>query len=151
MARTRVRGWASSLAPMVGGAALIVGAGLPWMTFFAGPQPLRGTRGWHGQAFVASGIALLAAGLVLAIRPDRRIRITVATLGAASAVYAAYLLIQLQPAVTHIAAHDPMMFAKRGPGLFLIVAGGLIATMVLVLRDRWVAPEAVDVAELART
>jgi hypothetical protein len=136
MPRSRTRAWASSLVAMVGGAALSIGARLPWMSFYAGLQPLRGTRGWHGQAFFACGIALLAAGLVLAIRPDRRVRIIVGTLGTACAVYASYLLVRMQMAVTHIASHDPMMFAKRGPGLFLILAGGLIATLALAGRDR---------------
>jgi hypothetical protein len=136
MPRTRTQAWASSLAAMVGGAALTIGARLPWLSFYAGLQPMRGTRGWNGQAFFACGIALVAAGLVLAIRPDRRIRITVGTLGTACAVYASYLLVRLQMAVTHIASHDPMMFAKRGPGLFLILAGGLIATLALAARDR---------------
>ena len=136
MPRTHTRAWASSLAAIVGGAALAIGARLPWMSFYVGLQPLRGTRGWHGQAFFACGIALVAAGLVLAIRPDRRVRIIVGTLGTACAVYASYLLVRLQMAVTHIAAHDPMMFVKRGPGLFLIVAGGLIATLAFAVRDR---------------
>jgi hypothetical protein len=136
MSRTPTRGWASSLAAMVGGAALTIGARLPWMSFYGGLKPLRGTRGLHGQVFFACGIALLAAGLVLAIRPDRRIRITVGALGTACAVYASYLLVRLQMAVTHITSHDPMMFAKRGPGLFLIVGGGLIATLAFIVRDR---------------
>jgi hypothetical protein len=136
MTRLRTRAWASSLAAMVGGTALSIGARLPWMSFYVGLQPLRGTRGWHGQAFFACGIALVAAGLVLAIRPDRRVRIIVGTLGTACAVYASYLLVRLQMAVTHITSHDPMMFVKRGPGLFLIVAGGLVATLTLAGRDR---------------
>lgn len=146
MLLVRTRTGVSSLLGVVGGASLAIGARLPWMSFFAGLQPLRGTRGWHGQVLFACGIALLVAGIVLAIRPDRRVRIAVGALGAACAVYASYLVVRLQMAVAHIAAHDPMMLAKRGPGLFLVVAGGLIAAMALGVRDRQAVAAGADVA-----
>lgn len=142
---------AASLAGVAGGAALAVGAALPWMSFYAGLWPLRGTRGVHGRVLFACGILLVVAGIVLAIRADRRVRATVGAVGAACTVYGSYLLVRLQMAVAHIAAHDPMMLVRRGPGLFLIVAGGLIATMAFAERDRRATPGVAEVAGLDTT
>jgi hypothetical protein len=134
---TSSRPLASSLVAIAGGAALVVGARLPWMSFYAGLKPLLGTRGLHGQLLFACGVALVIAGLVLAIHPLRRIQLAVGALGGASALYAVYLLVRMQLAVRHIATHDPMMFARQGPGLFVVVAGGLIAATALAgLRAR---------------
>jgi hypothetical protein len=136
----------SSVLGVVGGALLATGARLPWMSFFAGLRPLRGTRGSHGQVLFACGIAVLVTGIVLAIRPDRRVRIAMGALGAACAAYASYLVVRMQMAVAHVAAHDPMMIATRGPGLYLIIAGGLIATMALGVRDRPAVAADADIA-----
>jgi hypothetical protein len=129
--RRPVRALASSLAAIAGGAALAVGARLPWMSFYAGLKPLLGTRGLNGRVLFACGIALVIAGLVLAIRPRRSIQLAVGTIGGASAVYAIYLLARMQIAVRHFEMHDPMMFAKAGPGLFVVIVGGLIAATAL--------------------
>jgi hypothetical protein len=61
-------------------------------------------------------------------------------------VYASYLLVRVQMAVAHITAHDPMMLAKRGPGLYLVVAGALVATMALVVGDRQAVAAGADIA-----
>jgi hypothetical protein len=130
------RALASSLAAIVGGAALVVGARLPWMSFYVGLKPLLGTRGLNGQLLFAGGVALVIAGLVLAVRPLRRIQFGAGVIGGASALYALYLLARMEMTVRHIAMHDPMMFARQGPGLFVAVAGGLIAAGAGVLARR---------------
>jgi hypothetical protein len=121
--------FARAVAAMAGGAAVAVGAHLPWMSFYVGLLPLRGTRGLHGKVLFACGIVLVAAGIALAVRPDRWIRIAAGALGMSCAVFAVYLLVRMHMAVAHVAAHDPMMLARRGPGLFLVVAGGLVAAL----------------------
>jgi hypothetical protein len=121
--------FARAVAAMVGGAAIAVGAHLPWMSFYVGLLPLRGTRGLHGKVLFACGIVLVVAGIALAVRPDRRVRIAAGALGMSCTVYALYLLVRMHMAVAHIAAHDPMMLARRGPGLFFVVAGGLVAAL----------------------
>ena len=121
--------FARAVAAMIGGAAVAIGAHLPWMSFYVGLLPLRGTRGLHGKVLFACGIVLVVAGIALAVRPDRRLRIAAGALGVSCAVYAVYLLVRMHMAVAHIAAHDPMMLAKRGPGLFLVIAGGLAAAL----------------------
>jgi hypothetical protein len=127
---------ASSLAAITGGATLVVGARLPWMSFYVGLKPLRGTRGLNGQLLFACGVALVIAGLVLAIRPQRRIQVAVGVIGTTSTVYAIYLLARMQMAVRHIEVHNPMMFAKQGPGLFVVLVGGLIAATTLLITPR---------------
>jgi hypothetical protein len=128
----RHRAGAVSLIAAAGGALLAVGARLPWMSFYAGLKPLRGTRGLHGQGLFVCGLILVAAGLVGAVRPDRRMRIAAGAIGLGCAAYAAYLIVRLQMALEHVATHDPMVFARRGPGLFVVVAGGLVAASTLL-------------------
>lgn len=131
---------AAALAAVVGGAAIADGAHLPWMSFYGGLKPMRGTIGVNGKAVFACGIVLALAGVVLALRPDRRIRIAIGTIGVVCAVYAAYIMIRIQMAVQHISSHDPMMFPKRGPGVFVIAVGGLIAATALLRRRGPSAP-----------
>jgi uncharacterized protein YjeT (DUF2065 family) len=132
ISRLRLSTWAASLAAIVGGAAVAEGARLPWMSFYGGLKQMRGTIGVNGKAVFACGIVLLLAGLVLALRPDRRIRMAIGAIGTATAVYAAYLIVRMQMAVQHISSHDPMLFPKRGPGLFVVAAGALVVALTLL-------------------
>jgi len=127
--------WAA-LAAVVGGSALLVGAHQPWMSFFAGLKPYRGTIGYTGRLLFAGGIVAILGGIVLFVRGDRRLRIAVGAVGGVAAAYAAYLAVRLQQALTHLAAHDAMLIPRRGPGLYVALAGALVVALALIPRRR---------------
>jgi hypothetical protein len=117
----------ASVAALAGGAALAIGARLPWMSFYAGLAPLRGTRGLYGQTLLGCGLVLIAAGIVLAAWPSRRLAIAVGLGGGVCALSAGYLASRMLMAVSHVSTHDPMAFVRPGPGLWLAIAGSALA------------------------
>jgi len=131
--RVRPVTW-TALACVAGGAAVAAGARMPWMSFFVGLRPLRGTHGLYGKMLVGVGLMAVAAGLVLLVWEDRRLQAAVGAAGAASAGLAVYLLVQLNRAVAHMMAHDPMMIPRREYGLFVVLAGAAVLMLALVRR-----------------
>ena len=131
MPRARSVSWAG-LACVAGGAAVAVGARMPWMSFFVGLRPLRGTHGLYGKLLVGVGLMAIVAGVVLLVWEDRRLQAAVGAAGAVSAGLAAYLLVQLDRAVAHMMVHDPMMIPRREYGLFVVLAGGVVLMVALV-------------------
>ena len=132
MSRVRSVSW-PGLACVAGGAAVAAGARMPWMSFFVGLRPLRGTHGLYGKLLVGVGLMAIVAGVVLLVWEDRRLQAAVGAAGAVSAGLAVYLLVQLDRAVAHMMVHDPMMIPRRENGLFVVLAGAVVVTVALVL------------------
>lgn len=137
-ARTAVGGrdWFAAAAATTGGAALVVGALLPWMSFFAGLQRYPGVAGLYGRVLLAGGIMSVAGGLALLARPAKRLRMTIGLLGFVLAGLASRVLLGLR-ATTGALRHHPLLLARPGPGPFVALAGGLVvAALMLPLRRR---------------
>lgn len=113
------------VAVIAGGIALIVGALLPWMSLFIGLWPLRGVTGTNGYVFIVGGALAIAAGCALSVGASLRVRRAVGALGLGLLAFASWLMLRLGLAVHHIAVHDPMMFPRVGPGLFVVVLGAV--------------------------
>lgn len=120
-------------AAVVGGALITIGAFLPWLSLFAGLHPLRGVIGLNGRVLAAGGALCLAAGVRCWQRSTPRLQRAVAALGWALTGFAIWLTIQLLITYRELRA-NPMLVPRLGPGLFLALAGSLLAGGTVALR-----------------
>lgn len=109
-----------------GGAGVVLGALLPWMSLYAGLQPLPGTMGSNGKLLAAAGGATLALGVWLALRGGRRGVLAAGLLGLAQAVFAGWLLARLFAAQSQLQSGHPMLVPEIGPGLPVVLAGAAL-------------------------
>ena len=111
---------------VAGGALLIAGAFLPWLSLFAGLHPLRGVIGLNGRLIVVGGVVCLVSGAIEWLHPSIAARRISLALGVALTAFAGWLLMQ-QAALYH--ELSPMLAPRRGIGLFVALAGSLLAAM----------------------
>jgi hypothetical protein len=104
---------------------------LPWLSLFAGLQSYTGLAGLYGRLlFIGGGLAVAGGGLSL-VRANRWLRPGIGALGLLLALFACWLLIGLR-SITHELGRDPMLIARPGPGLWVVLAGAIIVTGLLV-------------------
>jgi len=127
--------WWDSLVAVGGGALVATGSALPWMSLFAGLQRYSGLSGLYGRIAFAGGVLSVLAGLVIFVRPARRLRIGVGGLGAGLTLFACWILVGLRD-TTRSLGHHPFMLARPEPGAFVVLAGAIIVT-ALLLPVRW--------------
>jgi hypothetical protein len=113
-------------AAVAGGVLMAIGAFLPWLTLYAGLHPLRGVIGWNGRILAAGGAVCFVAGVRGWLRPAPGVRWVVALVGGALAGFGVWLIVQLFITYRHMRA-NPMLVPRLGPGLFIAVAGALVA------------------------
>ena len=106
-----------------GGALLMLGAALPWLTLYAGFQQYSGLVGQFGWGIFATGLLAIVAGM-FALRGRRLwLERTSPALGIAVMAFAVWLLQGL-----HEITHRPdavMLVPRDGPGLYVIAAGAI--------------------------
>jgi hypothetical protein len=122
---------------MLGGGAIALGSWMPWMSYFAGLQPLRGVIGVNGRLLFAAGVVALIAGGVAAWNDERRVR-TVARrasgiLGVAVAAAAIWLLVGVGE-LTRIRASNAMLAPRPGFGLVVVLIGGCVLAAAASVR-----------------
>jgi hypothetical protein len=113
-------------AALAGGALIAVGAFLPWLSFYAGLVPIRGVAGLYGRLLAGGGAACCAAGVLAWARPARRLARGLAVLEAGLAAFTIWLVVQLM-ATLHALESNRMIVPRLGPGLFIALAGSLVA------------------------
>ncbi|HSQ32685.1 MAG TPA: hypothetical protein VLN49_22675 [Gemmatimonadaceae bacterium] len=133
-ARRGERDWAGAATAAIGGAALVTGALLPWMSLFAGLRRYPGVAGLYGRVLLAGGMLAIAGGLALLVRPAQRLRVTIGMLGVALAGLASWVVLGLR-STTGALSHHPLLLARPGAGPFVALAGGLVV-MALILPPR---------------
>lgn len=123
---------------LVGGALVMLGAWLPWLTLFAGLQRHSGLSGLNGRVLLVGGA--LAVPLAVALRrpSSAAARATVA-LGATLAALSGWVLVGLVELVRRGAA-SPMLLAGYGPGVFVALAGALLVLVAPLPWSRTRAP-----------
>ena len=122
----------AGLAVLAGGALMVTGAFLPWLSVFDGLQTIRGIEGPNGRTLAILGAIAVIAGSILVARGGRRLGLVTAVGGAAAAAFAGYLVAQLLVTMHGL---DGMMLAKLGPGLFLSAAGTLLVAGSILLPE----------------
>ena len=112
----------------LGGACVIAGAALPWLTVFHGLDSYSGTAGLNGRLLGAGGAAAALLGLWYALRGSDVLRYAIGALGFALALFSAYLAAQLLS--VYEALHGVFLPAL-GPGVFVAAAGALMLLSTL--------------------
>ena len=116
------------------GSLTIVGASAPWLSLFAGLQPIRGTDGGNGMVLVALGafLTLLAAAHLAAGGTWSRWAIGGA--GFAILGVGSFLGVAILEEITSLAA-DPLLVARLEPGLGAVLLGGSLSLATLFVPD----------------
>jgi hypothetical protein len=129
-----VPGWRApvGLGAAVGGAVLITGACLPWVTTFAGLVAIPGIRGGNGRVLAAAGAVIAVAGLCHALRGRPWSRWLAGLAGFAATGFCGFLLLQLAASLRSLST-DSMIAARSGPGLWVCAGGALLAFGTLFL------------------
>lgn len=119
---------------LIGAALVAVGVTLPWLSLFAGLQPIsalgtpNGTLLFIGAAVVGLlGLAVIALGSRLARRG-----LTVA--GIVLTAFTAYLVVGLVSIYRDVSA-DPLVVAQVGPGLAVVGVGALLVLATSFIGD----------------
>ncbi len=110
---------------VLGGALIELGVFLPWLSLYAGLQPLRGVIGLYGRMLAVGGAVCLAIAVWSWLRPTRGLGRAMSLLGAVLAGFAAWLVVQLMATYRTL---EPMLVPRLGPGLFVVLAGALLVT-----------------------
>lgn len=120
----------ASAAAVGGGALIVAGALLPWLSLFAGLQSYSGMIGLYGRLVFAGGALAIAGGLVTLVHPLPGLRPGVGALGVVLALFTSWLLLGLR-STTRMLDEHPTLIARPGPGLFVALAGALIVAATL--------------------
>src|SRR5882757_2776347 len=84
-------------AAIVGGALVMVGACLPWLTLFAGMQQYSGLIDAHGQILFAGGVLAMVASLGIRRSDQRWMRWAMVSLGLTLLGFNLWLTSNLSP------------------------------------------------------
>lgn len=125
---TTARGRAAGALQLSGGALIVIGAALPWLTLFAGLQAYRGIIGWNGRGMLAAGAVVALGGAAsFAGRAGLLVRRVVSLLAAVVAGSAVVLVVRLIAIWHELVSRDVMMLARPGVGLPVVVVGAIVA------------------------
>jgi hypothetical protein len=114
-------------AALVGGALVMLGAWLPWLTLFAGLQRYGGLLGIHGRVLFAGGGLVVLASLPMMGSHRHRVRRATVMLGLALLGFDGWLLTGLARMLHHDV--NAMLVPRAGSGLFVATLG--IALVIL--------------------
>lgn len=107
----------------LGGALAVIGSALPWLSFYAGLQQVRGSDGQHGLIIIALGLATVGIAALHLARGGAMTRWLLAGAGFATVAVAGYVGIGLLEAFATLSA-DPLLIARLEPGLGVVLLGG---------------------------
>lgn len=109
---------------IAGGVLVMAGAVLPWLTLFAGLQQYSGMIGLYGRITFAVGFIACTAGAIAPQKWRQLLFPASAATGIALLAFGAWLY----EGVLEIARRPDtvMIVARSGPGLFVIMAGGVL-------------------------
>lgn len=119
---------------LAGGALMVAGALLPWLTLLAGLQAYRGILGWNGRGvLVAGAIVALGGAASLVGRAGMLVRRGTSLLAAVVAGSGIVLVGRLITTWHDLVARDAMMVARPGVGLPVVVVGAIVAAAAIFL------------------
>lgn len=125
----------AAVAAVLGGILVAGGAFLPWLSFYAGLYPMRGVVGPWGRLLVVGGLLSALLGVYSAWRPGRRVALGSSMLAGGLTLFAGWLVFQLLLSFQRLQG-SPMLVPRMGPGLFVVLAGALVALAPAVPRLR---------------
>ena len=122
---------------LAGGALVMLGAWLPWLTLFAGLQRYGGLIGAHGRVLFAGGALAVVAGLAMWRRGPRWLPQATAALGLVLLGFDIWLLDGLAETLRH--GVGVMLVPRPGPGLFVASLGTALVVLgpgLALMRNR---------------
>lgn len=121
---------------VAGGALVVIGSALPWISLYAGLQSIAGTEGLNGRILAALGGVAIAVAVAHAIRGGQGSRWLLGIAGFAVLALGGWLGIQLLQTEAVLAA-DPLLVSRLEPGLAVALVGGslLLATLFVPTRS----------------
>jgi len=123
---------AAAALQLCGGALIVTGAMLPWLTLFAGLQAYRGIIAWNGRGILAAGLVVALGGAAsLAGRVGVLVRRVVSLIAALVAGGAVVLVIRLIATWRDLVSRDAMMLARPGVGLPVVIVGAIVAAAAI--------------------
>jgi len=114
-------------AALVGGALVMLGAWLPWLTLYAGLQRYGGLLGIHGRILFAGGVLVVLASLPMMRSHRDWVRRATVILGLVLLGFDGWLLTGLARMLHHDVS--AMLVPRAGSGLFVATLG--IALVIL--------------------
>ncbi len=120
---------------LIGAALVAVGVTLPWLSFFAGLQPVTALGTPNGTLLFAAAAVVGALALAVVARGSRRLArrgLTIA--GIVLTAFSAYLVVGLISIYRDVSA-DPLVVAQLGPGLAVVGAGALLVLATSFIGD----------------
>lgn len=128
---------------VVGGAAIALGSWLPWMSYFAGLQPLRGVIGLNGRVLFGAGVLALLGGIANTWSGETRVRRfarrATSLLGVVVAAAAVWLLIGVRE-LTRVHGSNAMFAPRPGVGLVVVLIGGCVLAAAIAFKDEATIP-----------
>lgn len=122
-----------------GGAVVVAGAFLPWLSIYAGLESYRGVAGLYGRLLAGGGAVTVLLGLRYLQRPGRQLRWGIGLLGAVLLAFSLWLLVQLFVAYREIGG-NPFVVGRLGSGLYASTAGAALVLATLLIEPRTAAP-----------
>ena len=119
---------------MAGAALVSVGVVLPWMSFFAGLQPITAAGTLNGTLLLIGAAATGLLGAAVLARGSSLARRGLAVAGIGLTAFGAYLAVQLIATYQEVSA-DPLLVAQPGPGLAVVVIGALLVLATAFVPD----------------
>ena len=119
---------------LAGSALIAAGVPLPWLSLFAGLQPISALGTPNGALLFLGAAASGLLGTYLLLRDGRWARRALAVAGIASTGFTAYLVVGLVALYRDLSA-DPLMVAQLGPGLLLVAIGSIALVGTALIRD----------------
>ena len=110
---------------LVGAVLVAIGGTLPWLSFFAGLQPITALGTPNGTLLFVGAAAVAALGLVVIVRGNRWARRGLTLFGIVLTAFSAYLAVGLVTIYRDVSA-DPLVVAQLGPGLAVVGVGALL-------------------------
>ncbi len=119
---------------LIGAALVAVGVTLPWLSFFAGLQPVTALGTPNGTLLVVGAAVTGLLGVVVLARGSLWARRGLTLAGIVLTAFTAYLVIGLVSIYREVSA-DPLVVAQIGPGLAVVGAGALLVLATSLMSD----------------
>ena len=133
LARPSTRATSGILA-LVGAVLVAVGVSLPWLSFFAGLQPITALGTPNGTLLFIGAAAAGTLAAVTLLRGGRWARRGLTILGIVLTAFSAYLVVGLVSIYRDVSA-DPLVVAQIGPGLVVVGVGALAVLATSFIGD----------------
>ncbi|MEO6294538.1 MAG: hypothetical protein ABIP01_00865 [Candidatus Limnocylindria bacterium] len=124
----------SGSAALIGAMLVAAGVTLPWLSFFAGLQPVTAVGSPNGTLLFLGAAVVGVLGLLVIARGTRWARRGLTIAGIVLTGFSAYLVVGLITTYREVSV-DPLVVAQLGPGLAVVGVGALLVLATSFVGD----------------